>query len=178
MTQEDPPRLRKLNRHVPPDLETIIHKTIARDPRQRYESARALADDLQRFLDGRPILARRVSTTERLYRWARRNPALAASVGLVRCSGGDLTVASIVAAAWFRNIAETARIAARDAELARTLADTSRRQAEKAGSEAEARRKDADLEQPGEPGRIAGQPRAGPQGRRRLVHQGQRKRRS
>ncbi len=146
VTQEDPPRLRRLNRRVPPDLETIIHKSIARDPRQRYESARALVDDLERFLDGRPILARRVSTSERLYRWARRNPALAASVGLIALLLVATSVASIVAAAWFRNIAETARIAASDADLARTLADTSRRQAEKASSEAEARRKDADLQ--------------------------------
>ena len=146
VTQEDPPRLRRLNRHVPPDLETIIHKTIARDPRKRYESARALVDDLERFRDGRPILARRVSTSERLYRWARRNPALAASAGLSALLLVAISVASIVAAAWFRNIAETARIAARDAGLARNLADTSRRQAEKASSEAEARRKDADLQ--------------------------------
>ena len=61
VTQEDPPRLRKLNRAVPADFETIIHKAIAREPGQRYASAKALADDLNRFIEGRPIQARRVS---------------------------------------------------------------------------------------------------------------------
>ncbi|MFI5461309.1 MAG: hypothetical protein ACHRXM_38390 [Isosphaerales bacterium] len=60
------------------------------------------------------ILARRVSTTERLYRWGRRNPALATAVGLVALLLVATTVGSIVAAARFRNIAEAARIAASD----------------------------------------------------------------
>jgi len=144
VTQEDPPRLRRLNRHVPLDLETIIHKVIARDPGQRYATARALSDDLQRFLDGRPILARRVSTTERLYRWSRRNPALAAAVAVVALLLVATTVGSIVAAARFRNIAGAARLAARDAEEAQKQADASRRLAEDAGREAEARRVEAD----------------------------------
>jgi len=144
VTQEDPPRLRRLNRHVPLDLETIIHKAIARDPGGRYETARALSDDLQRFLDGRPILARRVSTTERLYRWSRRNPALATSVGLVALLLVATTVGSVIAAARFRNIAEAARIAANDAIEARKQADASRRLAEHSSREAEARRIEAD----------------------------------
>ena len=146
VTQEDPPRLRKLNRHVPPDLETIIHKTIVRDPRQRYDSARALSDDLQRFLDGRPIMARRVSPTERLYRWSRRNPALATALGLFAVLLVATTVGSIVSAARFRNVAEAAGQAAAVAEEARGQADLSRRQAEKAGRDAEERRIDADAQ--------------------------------
>ncbi len=163
VTQDDPPRLRRLNRHVPLDLETIIHKVIARDPSRRYETARALSDDLQRFLDGRPILARRVSTTERLYRWSRRNPALAMSVALVALLLVATSVGSIVAAARFRNIAETARVAAKDAEEARKQADASRKLAEQARHEAEARHADADLAQsrPGKPRRIASQPGPG-----------------
>jgi eukaryotic-like serine/threonine-protein kinase len=144
VTHEDPPRLRRLNRHVPPDLETIIHKAIARDPGQRYGTARALSDDLGRFLDGRPILARRVSTTERLYRWARRNPALATSLSLFALLLVATTVGSIVAATRFRNIAHTAHIAANDADEARKQADASRRLAEAAGREAEARRVEAE----------------------------------
>ena len=56
VTQEVPPPLRKLNRAVPPDLETIINKAIAREPGQRYATAAALAEDLRRFIEGRPIL--------------------------------------------------------------------------------------------------------------------------
>jgi eukaryotic-like serine/threonine-protein kinase len=146
VTQEDPPRLRKLNRHVPHDLETIIHKSIARDPRQRYENARALADDLQRFLDGRPILARRVSASERLYRWARRNKGLAASLFLSALLLVGISVASLISAAWFRNTAGAARIAAADAEVSRSLAEAAQRRAERAGNEAEARRLEADAQ--------------------------------
>ena len=77
VTEADPPRLHKLNPRVPPDLETIVHKAMARDPVERYATARALAEDLRRFLEGRPILARRTGAPERCWRWCRRNPALA-----------------------------------------------------------------------------------------------------
>src|SRR5262249_12073954 len=77
VTQAEPARLGKLNRHVPPDLETIVHKAIDKDPRQRYASAGAFAEDLQRFIEDEPIKARRVSQTERLWRWCRRNPLVA-----------------------------------------------------------------------------------------------------
>jgi len=81
VTQEDPMRLRKLNRHVPPDLETIIHKAIAREPAQRYATAETMVGDLNRFLEGRPILARRVSPAEQAWRWCNRNPWLAGALG-------------------------------------------------------------------------------------------------
>ena len=77
VTQEAPPRLRKLNRTVPIDLETIVHTAIAREPERRYATAQALAEDLQRFLDGRPSRARRVSVVERGWYWCRRNPIVA-----------------------------------------------------------------------------------------------------
>ncbi len=80
VTHEDPPRLRKLNSRVPLDLETIVHKSMAREPGQRYATAGALADDLRRFLDGRPVLARRTSVPERCWRWCKRNPAVAGLV--------------------------------------------------------------------------------------------------
>ncbi len=75
--QEAPLRLRALRPDVPRDLETIILKASATDSRARYQTAGALAEDLERFLDDRPILARRASPTERLIRWSRRNPAVA-----------------------------------------------------------------------------------------------------
>jgi WD40 repeat protein len=83
VTQEEPPRLRRLNRRVPPDLETIVHKAMAREPSRRYQAATALAEDLRRFLEGRPILARQVSATERAWRWCRRNTAVAVLLGLI-----------------------------------------------------------------------------------------------
>jgi WD40 repeat protein len=77
VTHHEPVRLGRLNRQVPRDLETIVHKAIDKDPKQRYASARALAEDLQRFLEDEPIQARRVSQPERLRRWCRRNPVVA-----------------------------------------------------------------------------------------------------
>ena len=75
---EEPERLKKRAPGVPRDLETIIAKAIAREPAGRYATAADLAEDLQRFVEDRPIRARRVSAAERLARWCRRNKGMAA----------------------------------------------------------------------------------------------------
>ena len=75
---------------MPRDLETIVLKAMARDPAHRYETADAIAEDLRRFLDDRPIRARRASVVERSLRWCRRNPivtGLASAVGLALILG-------------------------------------------------------------------------------------------
>jgi WD40 repeat protein len=80
------PPLRRRAPWVPPDLETVVRKAMAADPAERYATAQGLADDLRRFLDDRPVRARRTPAGERLRRWARRNPAvavLAAAVALL-----------------------------------------------------------------------------------------------
>ncbi len=79
---EEPERLKKLAPSVPRDLETIIAKATARDPAGRYATAAALAEDLRRYVEDRPIRARRMSAAERLARWCRRNKGLAASIGV------------------------------------------------------------------------------------------------
>ncbi|MGZ0174415.1 MAG: protein kinase domain-containing protein, partial [Planctomycetales bacterium] len=68
---------REINPAIPKDLETIILKATAHGPSDRYQSAKELAEDLQRFAGGFPIQARRFSAAEQLSRWGRRNPALA-----------------------------------------------------------------------------------------------------
>jgi tetratricopeptide (TPR) repeat protein len=94
ITSAEPPRLDRLNPQLPRDLVTIVYKAMAKDPAQRYPTAAALAEDLRRFLDGRSILARRLSLPEQAWRLCRRHPsqaalavALLAVVGLVAGGG-------------------------------------------------------------------------------------------
>ena len=77
VTQEEPRPLRQVDPTIPRDLVTIVHTAFARDPNDRYATAASLRDELERFLADRPILRGRISYTERLARWARRNPVLA-----------------------------------------------------------------------------------------------------
>lgn len=76
----EPPPLRRVAPHVPRDLETVVMTCLEHDPDRRYPSARALADDLGRFLDGRPVAANPAGRIRRLWRRARRHPAVAATL--------------------------------------------------------------------------------------------------
>lgn len=79
------PKLRSVAPSLDRDLETICARCLERDPKARYQSAGDLAADLERWLDGRPIVARPVSPPARIWRWSRRNPKLvgAATAGLL-----------------------------------------------------------------------------------------------
>lgn len=74
---DEPPSPRRLNRHVPRDLETICLKCLQKSPEQRYQSAKLLADDLQNWLDGMSIVARPVGMVETVWRWSRRHTLVA-----------------------------------------------------------------------------------------------------
>ena len=73
-----PARPRQVRPDIPPDLETIIVKAMAAEPAHRYQSAADMSEDLRRFCEDRPILAKRTSAFEHFWRWSRRNPAVAA----------------------------------------------------------------------------------------------------
>ena len=81
--EQDPRRPRQYEPSLPLDLETIILKATAKHPEDRYQHAAELADDLQRFLDHRPVLAQRTSPWGKVYRWARRNPLVAAMLTII-----------------------------------------------------------------------------------------------
>ncbi len=78
---EEPVSPRRLQPKVPRDLETICLKCLEKSPEQRYANAEALADDLRRFIDGRPVVARPTSRGERIVKWAKRYPAAASLIG-------------------------------------------------------------------------------------------------
>jgi len=98
--EKEPIAPTELTAGIPRDLETIVLKCLQKSIPQRYASARELGDDLQRFLDGRPIFARPVGRIERGWRWSRRNPALAVAAGI--CVALLLTVLIVVTLAYFR----------------------------------------------------------------------------
>ena len=75
---DEPPPPSKLDARVPRDLETICLECLQKDPGNRYQTAGEFAEELQRYLNKEPIHARPVSRVERLWRWCKRNPALAA----------------------------------------------------------------------------------------------------
>ena len=125
VVDQEPARPRSINPQLDRDLETICLKCLAKEPARRYGSAEALAEDLERWLAGMPIMARPVPTWERAVKWVKRKRALAALVlalhlALLGLIGGGI---------WFtlqlwreRDLANRGRYAA-DMNLARRALD-------------------------------------------------------
>tara|TARA_B100000029_G_scaffold25945_1_gene25493 strand:- start:4596 stop:7055 length:2460 start_codon:yes stop_codon:yes gene_type:complete len=101
------------------DLQTIIARAMDPDPDCRYQSAAALAKDLENFLAGEPIVARRIGWCGRTLRWCHKNPALASMTSLAILLLMTLTAGSIAAASHFRHQAMESRELARSREAAR-----------------------------------------------------------
>jgi WD40 repeat protein/serine/threonine protein kinase len=134
---DEPVRPRKLNPGVPRDLETVVLKAIARDPAHRYQTPAEMADDLKRFVEDRPVRARRVSAAEKLWRLCRRNPVgtgMAAALVLSLAVGMTVSTVKYLDAEQQKGIAEQ--------QQARALAGEKEAQEERnrADREAEAAR--------------------------------------
>jgi tetratricopeptide (TPR) repeat protein len=138
---EEPKPLARHNKAVPRELETVVLKALAKNPAERYGSTRELADDLRRFLEDRPVLARRPTLRQRLAKWAKRHRGLVwAGVVLLAVLAVGSTASALLVAQQ-RDLAEARR---QEADDERNAAVEARRAAQDA--EAEAKRAAAKAE--------------------------------
>jgi serine/threonine-protein kinase len=144
VTRDEPTPPSQLRPDLPRDLETICLKALQKDVHKRYPNAFEMAADLGRFLAGEPILARPVGPAERLWRWCKRNPKVAAltlsTFGLL-VAGLAISAGAAIVIASERNLKERERIAAVEA---RKVADEQRDIADEQRDIADTERKAAD----------------------------------
>src|SRR5262245_36461906 len=135
--EEEPARPSEWEPTVPSDLETIALTAMSKEPGERYQSARAMADDLGRFLADRPILARRAPWYEQAWRWSRRNPVVAGNSAAVAALLLGLTCL------FFTAYVRESRLN-KNLKNSKDLADNRRGEAEKKQEEAETARRYSD----------------------------------
>ncbi|PWT79366.1 MAG: hypothetical protein C5B58_13630 [Acidobacteria bacterium] len=119
VVEQNPVSPRQLNATIPLDIETIALKCLEKPADRRYTIAQELAEELDRFLNGKPIQARPVSRGEHLWRWCRRNPvvsALAAAVFAALTCGIIGTTIGLLGESHQRELAEQSRNAAQHQE--------------------------------------------------------------
>lgn len=134
----EPPSPRSLRQDIPIDLETICLKCMEKNPLHRYQSAEELADELRRFISGKPITARPIGTWGRSVKWCRRNPAWATVVFVA-----ILAIIGMVGGSFYYNLQlsranhnlvsaiQQARQERRSAEVQRQIAEGRKNEAER-----------------------------------------------
>jgi tRNA A-37 threonylcarbamoyl transferase component Bud32/tetratricopeptide (TPR) repeat protein len=122
-----PPR--QLQPGIPVDLETICMKALQKDQSVRYSSCKELAEDLRRFIDGKPILARPISRMERVVRWCKRNP----TVAIPSVAAGFFFVATTFISTWaWQESAANAVIIADERDNVKEERDNAKKEKEEA----------------------------------------------
>ena len=143
VNEVDPIAPRVIRPAIPRDLNNICMKCLLKNPAERYASAKDLAEDLERFLERRPILARPIGPVNRIYRWSSRKPGLAAAISLSMVLATALLVVSMsfgFKQAQLRKVAEqnarlfheAARMASEESDFSRNLFMASIRNSENA----------------------------------------------
>ncbi len=113
IVEDEPVRPCKLRPTLPRDLEAICLKCLQKRPEMRYTSAAALADDLRRFLAGKPTTARPLSSAQRLVKWAKRRPSLAGLLAVIVSASLIIATTTVVYIRPLRDCREAAEIALR-----------------------------------------------------------------
>ncbi|MFK7817289.1 MAG: protein kinase [Planctomycetaceae bacterium] len=129
LVDSDPVPPKHLNPSIPADLETICLAALRKEPERRYESAAAMEADLRRFLEGRPVQARPVSTFEHVLKWAKRRP-------LIASLSTSLLLTLLVGTALISNLWIDERVARVDANRSAEDAIRNEKRADEARQEA------------------------------------------
>jgi serine/threonine protein kinase/WD40 repeat protein/tetratricopeptide (TPR) repeat protein len=130
---EEPVAPRKLSRSVPVELETILLKAVEKNPADRYTTAHELADDLRRFLEDRPIRARRPTVRQRVAKWAKRHQGVAwMGVALLAVLAVGSAVSTVIVSRQLTRANEAEGALATELEVARAAREKARRAAAEA----------------------------------------------
>jgi WD40 repeat protein/tRNA A-37 threonylcarbamoyl transferase component Bud32 len=113
---EEPRRPSSITPDVDPELEVICLRCLQKEPGQRYASALALAEDLERWLAGEPIAARRITRRERVWRWCRRNPGWAGMTSVVAILLLTISVGGLILNVELRDAVEQSEKRRKEAE--------------------------------------------------------------
>ncbi|MEM6470269.1 MAG: serine/threonine-protein kinase, partial [Planctomycetota bacterium] len=119
---EDITPIRQLNRRVPTDLETICHHCLERSVDRRYQNATELREDLKRYLDGRPILAKPTPLHRRIISWVKRHPSLSAAAGIAGVALLSIAAVSLRSSSKIRVSLDRTSAALEDAAMQRDVA--------------------------------------------------------
>jgi eukaryotic-like serine/threonine-protein kinase len=133
-----------LQPRVPRDLETICLKALDKEPRKRYDSAGQLAEDLKRFLDGEPILARPTPLWEHAWKWTKRRPTVAALIAVSTIAVMAFVVGSYLFARQQSEFASRESERAEEATVLKNKAEEQERFAKEGRAEAERQRERAE----------------------------------